>query len=91
MREYHLEFAGIYDSLFTILTSPILLIYATPPPYGPKLFEQIMQIMSKIKDNGKASVELVPLDGTHHLHMLKPAEAAPHLLKFLNEKVNITK
>ena len=88
MREYHAEYAGIYDSLFKTLSSPVMLIYATPPPYGQQLFDQIMQIMSKIKENSKAPVELVPFEGTHHFHMLKPTETAPIVLKFLDDKVN---
>ncbi len=89
MRDYHLEYVGIYDSLFQNLKCPLLLIYATPAPYGEKLFEQIMYIMSQIKQYTKSTIDLVPMEGTHHFHMLKPAETAEVIIKFLNEKVSL--
>lgn len=71
MRDYHLEFHGVYDCLFKTLNSPVLLIYATPPPYGNELYEQIMRIMSEISKNSKSTVDLIPFEGTHHFHMVK--------------------
>ena len=70
MRDYHLEFHGIYDCLFKTLKSPVLLIYATPPPYGAELYEQIMRIMGEISQSNKSTVDLVPFEGTHHFHMV---------------------
>ncbi len=83
---YHKEFHGIYDSLFKTINSPICLIYATPPPFGQKLFDQIMTIMNEIKKNSKATVDLIPIESTHHFHMLKPEETAKFVLEFLNSK-----
>lgn len=87
MRDYHLEFHGVYDCLFTNLSSPVMLIYATPPPYGQELYDQIMKLMSEIDKNSKSSVELIPMEGTHHFHMLKPEETSKLLIKFLDDKV----
>lgn len=86
MRDYHMEFHGIYDCLFKTLNSPVILIYATPPPYGNKLYGQIMQIMGKIAENSKSTVDLIPFEGTHHFHMLKPVEASKLVLNFLETK-----
>jgi hypothetical protein len=83
MRDYHLEFHGIYDCLFKTLNSSLLLIYATPPPYGQLLFDQIMTIMNEIKTKTKSTVELVPIQGTHHFHMLMPKEASVLIWNFL--------
>ena len=88
MRDYHLEFHGVYDVLFKTLSSPVLLVYATPPPFTQELFDQIMKIMTEIKKNNKSSVELCPINGTHHFHMLKPAESAEIIINFLKDKVN---
>lgn len=89
MRDFHLEFHGVYDCLFKTLSSPVMLIYATPPPFGQELFDQIMKIMTQIKNQSQANVELVPIEGTHHFHMLKPAETAQIVLKFLDGKVYV--
>ena len=83
MRDYHLEFHGIYDCLFKTLNTHLLLIYASPPPYGQELFDQIMKIMSEIKTKTKSTVELISMQGTHHFHMLKPAETSVLILEFL--------
>lgn len=88
MREYHLEFHGVYDCLFKNLSSPVMLIYATPPPFGQELFDQIMKIMNEIKNNSNSEVNLVPIEGTHHFHMLKPQQTAEIILKFLDGKVS---
>lgn len=83
MRDYHLEFHGIYDCLFKTLNSSVLLIYATPPPYGQALYDQIMTIMNEIKTKTKSTVELLPIQGTHHFHMLLPHEASVLIMNFL--------
>ena len=44
--------------------------------------------MNEIKTKTKSTVELVPIQGTHHFHMLKPAATAEIILKFLKEKVD---
>ena len=85
MRDYHAEYAGIYDSLFDNLNHPVLLIYANPAPFGEKLFEQIMHIMKQIESRSKSSVETVSIDGTHHFHMLKPVDTSHILLKFFDK------
>ncbi len=86
-----MEYHGIYDILFTQLITPTLFIYATPPPFGDALFEQIMKIIQNIKKNSESNVELMPFEGTHHFHMLKPAETADVVLKFLSEKIALDK
>ncbi len=53
-----------------------------------KLFCQIMNIMSNIEKNSKSTVNLVPMEGTHHFHMLKPEETAKIIRNFLDENVN---
>lgn len=85
-RDFHLEYLGVYDCLFTNLITPALFIYATPPPFGPKLFDQIMNIINEIKKNSHSDVETAPIEGTHHFHMLKPAETAEIVLGFLSRK-----
>lgn len=89
IRDYHLEFHGIYDCLFKSIGSPICLIYATPPPFGQTLFDQIMKIMNEIKKCSTSVVEFVPIEGTHHFHMLKPEETAKFVLNFLDSHVKI--
>lgn len=84
-----MEFHGIYDCLFKTINSPICLIYATPPPFGQPLFDQIMKIMNEIKKNSKSVVELIPIEGTHHFHMLKPKETADIILNFLDTQVKL--
>lgn len=88
MRDYHLEFHGVYDCLFKTLSSPVMLMYATPPPFGQELFDQIMKIMNEIKANSKSTVELIEVEGTHHFHMLKPQETAEIVFNFLKGKVS---
>lgn len=87
MRDYHSEYNRIYESLFENLENPVILIYATPPAYGEKIYNQVMHIMNQIKKNSKAEVELVPLEGTHHFHMLNPVETSEIVLRFLKHKV----
>ncbi len=89
-RDYHLEFHGIYEGLFKNLSSPILLIYATPPPYGESLFTKIMSLMDEIKKNSKSTVDLMPFEGTHHFHMLNPAGASRIIFDFLKNKLKQT-
>lgn len=89
IRDYHREFHGIFDSLFKTLNSPVCLIYATPPPFGQELFDQIMKIMNEIKKNSKSLVELVPVEGTHHFHMLKPELTAELVTDFLENKIKL--
>ena len=88
MRDYHAEYAGIYECLFEHLNHPVLLVYATPAPYGEKLFKEIMHIMSQIETRSKSTVETIPIDGTHHFHMLKPIETSELLIRFF-DKVNL--
>ena len=90
MREYHNDFISIYHSLWDHFDIPIAFIYATPPPYGEVLFDQIKQMVDHLKENSKATVDFIPIEGTHHFHMLKPEETSQLVLKFLNEKVNKT-
>ena len=87
IRDYHLDFHGVYDCLFQNLITPTMFIYATPPPFGQALYDQIMKIIQKIKANSKSDVEMTPIEGTHHFHMLKPEETADIVLKFLDKKV----
>ena len=87
MRDYHSEYVGIYEPLFNNLSSPVLLMYATPAPFGEKLFQQIMHIMGEIEKSSKSTVELVPVDGTHHFHMLDPQQTSEIILKFLSTKL----
>lgn len=86
IREYQNDFILIYHSLkdFNI---PVNFIYATPPPYGDLLFDQIKQMVSHLRENSQSTVDFIPIEGTHHFHMLKPAEASLIVLKFLEEKV----
>lgn len=90
MREYHNDFVSIYHSLLDHhLKIPVAFIYATPPPYGEVLFDQIKQMVSHLKENSHSTVDFLPIEGTHHFHMLKPEEASKIVLSFLNEKVKI--
>jgi hypothetical protein len=81
-----MEFRGVYDVLFASMITPVCFIYATPPPFGQELFDQIMKIIANLKNNPKSDVETVAFEGTHHFHMLKPAETADVILKFLERK-----
>lgn len=65
----------------------ILLIYATPAPYGEDTFAKLMKTMKNIKEKSESTVEMVPIEGTHHFHMLKPAETGEITLKFLKGKI----
>lgn len=89
IRDYHKEFHGIYDCLFQKINTPICLIYATPPPFGQELFDQIMTIMNEIKKNSKSIVQLVPIESTHHFHMLKPEDTGKLVLEFLDTQVKV--
>ena len=64
-----------------------MFIYATPPPFGQTLYDQIMTIISEIRKNSQSNVETIPIEGTHHFHMLKPEETANIVLEYLDKKV----
>ena len=81
-----MEFRGVYDCLFESMITPVCFLYATPAPFGQELFDQIMKIIANLKKNPKSDVETVAIEGTHHFHMLKPAETADIILKFLERK-----
>jgi alpha/beta superfamily hydrolase len=87
MREYHLDFIQIYHSLVEDFNIPIQFIQADPPPYGDVLFEQINEMIQHLKEHSKNTVDVISMNGTHHFHMLKPAETADIVLKFLVKKV----
>ena len=38
LREYHHDFVSIFNSLCENFNIPVVFIYATPPPFGEKLF-----------------------------------------------------
>jgi hypothetical protein len=38
LREYHHDFVSIFNSLCENFNTPVVFIYATPPPFGEKLF-----------------------------------------------------
>lgn len=48
-----------------------------------------MKIMNEIKKNSKSLVELVPVEGTHHFHMLKPELTAELVTDFLENKIKL--
>ncbi len=45
-----------------------------------------MKIIAELRKNPLSDVETAPIEGTHHFHMLKPAETADIILKFLKRK-----
>ena len=45
----------------------------------------MMDMLAFIKEKSIATVNLVPLEGTHHFHMLKPSEAAEIALRQFDE------
>jgi hypothetical protein len=68
------------------MITPVFFIYATPPPFGQELFDQIMKIIAELKKNPKSKVETHAFEGTHHFHMLRPAATADVILEFLGRE-----
>ena len=71
------------------LTAPLLTIHAVPPSYGEEKGENTLRNIEKLGQNSLSFVETVFLDGSHHLHMTKPKEAAQIILNFLNKIKNL--
>lgn len=66
-------------------TSPNLMIHAVPPAYGDKKAVDTHVFLDRIRANEKARIESVFLNGTHHLHMIKPKETSEVIFDFLNK------
>lgn len=79
------EYSQIWPNIKTTLKAPMLQIYAHPPSYGDFAFECTNQRIRDINENSKTKIELVKFDGTHHFHMIHPAETAKIVLKFLDK------
>ena len=45
-------------------------------------------MVQHLRENSQKTVDFVPIESTHHFHMLKPAATAEIILKFLKEKVD---
>ena len=85
MKDFHSEYNG--KSLFDNLKCQIIMLYATPPPYTEEAFQKAMNIITRIKEKSEAQVELVPIKGKHHFHMLNPVEAADLVFKVGNRTI----
>lgn len=67
------------------LNAPLLTIHSVPPSYGQEKGENTLKVIEKLRADSLSFVETVFLDGSHHLHMTKPKEAANVVLNFLNK------
>lgn len=63
--------------------SPHLMLHSVPFAYGEKKGEDTIIYLDRIRAEGKAPVESVFIDGTHHFHMMKPKETSEHCWNFL--------
>ena len=78
------EFVLMTPQIIKNQTSPHLMIHAVPSAYGDKKAVDTQIFLDLMRAN-QAHVESEFVNGTHHLHMIKPKEISELVFEFLNK------
>jgi hypothetical protein len=66
---------------------PLLLLYAVPASYGKETLDRTIRFIKSLR-NSENECKVIPLEGTHHFHMIKPEATAQVILKFFAENLS---
>ena len=84
IKYHYSEFLSFRELSIKNIKSPILLVYAFPYAYGEAVFDTVSCFLDQVKAEHDSIVHKVKFEGTHHFHMMKPAECSIAILNFLD-------
>ena len=86
LRDHYVEFIVLFPEIHARLKAPTLIVHALPPYYGEKALQGTYKLLAGVDEHStSANIEFRTIDGTHHVHMLKPRETAALVLDFFHK------
>ena len=86
IRFHYSEFLCLRESIVKNVKLPICHVYAFPYPYGEITFNTVNELLNDIRRDSSFSLEMIKFEGSHHFHMLNPAQTAEIVAKFLKKQ-----
>ena len=87
-RDHYLESLMLFSDLKQGIKSPVLFMTVLPASYGDKKRDYTLRVVEAIMNESKnEKIEILEMNGTHHVHMIKPKEVTAEVIKFLDKTV----
>lgn len=83
-RDHYVDIRTIFPDVSKFLTTPALNILSDPPSYGKQTQDDTMRCIDLINEKSNTEIIIKYLNGTHHVHMIKPKEMVSIILEFLD-------
>jgi pimeloyl-ACP methyl ester carboxylesterase len=89
LRDHYTELLLLVDEMKKTFKIPALVLHVNPPSYGEKATQFTIEFVNEMRSKSNNDQILMrQLEGTHHVHMIRPKEVSEIVFEFL-DKLNL--